>query len=133
MWSDFSIMSATLRQAERKTAQGAAATYLYRFDWRTPVMGGKLKSLHTLENAFVWNDTEGAAALTGGGANAARLASQVSEAWVSFAASGAPTDAPGGLPHWSAYDLQRRPTLIIDEQSRLVDDPTRAERLFLEG
>lgn len=85
IWSDFSIMRATLQQAERKAAHGGAPTYVYRFDWATPVLGGKLGSPHSIENAFVWNNTEGAAFLTGGGPVAAQLASHVSRAWMSFA------------------------------------------------
>jgi len=88
MFSDFSIMTATLRQAEQKVAQRGAPVFVYRFDWPSPALGGKLKSLHTLENAFVWNDTESAAALTGGGAEAARLGARVSEAWATFAIEG---------------------------------------------
>ena len=132
MWSDFSLMRATLEQAERKAAQ-AAPTYVYRFDWRTPVLGGKLRSLHGLENAFVWNDTDGAAFLTGGGPQAAALALQVSAAWISFASTGDPNLNGRGLPHWPRYNATSRPTLLIDAASRVEDDPTRAERRFLQG
>lgn len=131
MFSDFSIMDATLKQAERKAAQHGSATYVYRFDWRTPVLGGKLRTPHSLENSFVWNDPAGGALLTGGGPNVARLAKQVSEAWTSFAMTGAPASSGGGLPPWPAYDVRTRPTMLIDEQSRVVGDPTREERLLL--
>ena len=133
MWTDFSIMRATLQQAERKAAQGGSPTFVYRFDWQTPVLGGKLKSLHSLENSFVWNNSESAAFLTGGGPVAAALAQQVSSAWVSFATSGDPNTDGGGLPHWPRYDLHSRQTLLIDVRSRVEADPTRAEREFLDG
>jgi para-nitrobenzyl esterase len=132
MWSDFSIMRATLEQADRKVAQHAAPTFVYRFDWRTPVLGGKLKSPHTLENPFVWDDTERSAILTGGGEAAAVLAAKMSAAWVSFATSGKPDAPQGGWPHWPAYDPVHRPTMLIDTVSRVVNDPTHDERLFLE-
>jgi para-nitrobenzyl esterase len=127
MFSDYSIMTATLRQADRKVAQGGAPVFVYRFDWPSPALGGKLKSLHTLENAFVWNDTETAVALTGGGTEAARLGAQVSEAWATFAIEG----KPSFTPQWRAYDARSRATLLINRESRLVNDPTREERLFL--
>jgi para-nitrobenzyl esterase len=133
MWSDFSIMHATLQQAERKAAQGGSPTFVYRFDWQTPVLGGRLKSLHSLENPFVWNNTESAAFLTGGGPLAAGLAQQVSSAWVSFATSGDPNTGGNGLPHWPRYDRHSRQTLLIDVHSRVEADPTRAEREFLSG
>lgn len=130
MWSDFSLMAPTLREAERKAAQ-TAPTYVYRFDWRTPVLGGKLKSLHSLENPFVWNDTDHAAFLTGGGPEATRLAGRVSEAWVSFATRGDPNSGEPGLPHWPKYELGTRGTMLIDVDSQVVNDPTQAERRFL--
>jgi para-nitrobenzyl esterase len=132
MWSDFSIMTATLQQAERKAAQGRTPAFVYRFDWKTPVLDGKLGSTHTLENPFVWNDTASAASLVGGGAEAARLAARVSDAWVTFCIDGAPGSGPNGLPRWPAYDVKSRPTMIIDNQSRVLNDPTREERVFLE-
>ena len=132
MWSDFSIMAATLEQADRKVVQKAAPAFVYRFDWRTPVLGGKLKCLHTLENPFVWNDTERSAMLTGGGEAAAALAAEVSAAWVSFAITARPEPSCNGLPHWPAYDSTHRPTMVLDTTSRVVNDPTHDERLFLQ-
>jgi para-nitrobenzyl esterase len=131
MWSDFSIMRATLEQADRKVAQKRAPTFVYRFDWRTPVLGGKLRSLHTLENPFVWNDTERSAVLTGGGQAAAALASKVSAAWVSFAVNGNPLVSKGGLPPWPAYESKHRQTMLLDTESQVVNDPTHDERIFL--
>ena len=43
--------------AERKAAAGGAPAYLYRFDWETPVAGGRLKSPHALEIPFVFDNT----------------------------------------------------------------------------
>jgi para-nitrobenzyl esterase len=131
LWSDFSIMGSTLRQAERHAAAGRAATFVYRFDWQAPVLGGKLRSLHSLENPFVWNNTERSAFLTGGGPVAALLARAVSAAWISFAVSGDPNLHARGLPLWPRYDLSQRQTLLIDVHSRVESDPTRAERVFL--
>lgn len=131
LWSDFSIMTATQRQAERKAAQGGAPAFVYRFDWRTPVLGGKLGSPHSIENPFVWNDTERSAFLTGGGPEAARLAARVSQAWVHFAATGDPNSGSGGLPHWPHFAADSRQTLLIDQESRVASDPVRAERLLL--
>ena len=43
--------------AERKAEHGGAAAYLYRFDWETPIAGGRLKSPHALEIPFVFDNT----------------------------------------------------------------------------
>jgi para-nitrobenzyl esterase len=131
IWSDASIMTPTLLQAQRKAALPGASTYLYRFDRRTPVLNGKLRTPHTLENAFVFDDVEGAKFMTGGGETATLLARQVSSAWVSFAASGNPNTHESGLPDWPAYETARRPTMLLDDSSAVVEDPTREERAVL--
>jgi para-nitrobenzyl esterase len=53
----------------------------------------------------------------------------MSRAWIAFARSGNPnTD---GLPAWPAFDLQRRATMVFDNESRVIDDPRgRERRLF---
>lgn len=129
-WSDYSIMDRTILQAERQAAAGAPV-YLYRFDRGTPVLGGKLGSMHTLEGHYVFDNTEAQKVITGGGTEAARLANRMSTAWVSFAANGDPNSAQSELPHWPVYDASRRATMIFNDESRVVDDPTREERLAL--
>jgi para-nitrobenzyl esterase len=131
IWSDYSIGHATTEEAQRKADAQGAAVYLYQFRWRTPVMGGKLRALHTLETPFVFDNTDGAAALTGGGTDARALASRMSAAWVSFASTGDPNTPGSGLPHWPAYRTDTRPTMLLDTVSRVVDDPARDARLVL--
>ncbi|MEJ0034772.1 MAG: carboxylesterase/lipase family protein [Gammaproteobacteria bacterium] len=128
--SDYSIAKGVILQAERQAAAGAPV-YLYRFDRGTPVLGGKLGSMHTLEGHYVFDNTESQKAITGGGADAAALAGKMSAAWVGFAATGDPNSAHRGLPQWSAFDATRRATMIFDDESHVADDPTREERLAL--
>lgn len=127
-WSDHAIMDGTIRQAERQSA--SAPVYLYRFDYETPVFDGKLGSMHTLEGHFVFDQTEAQRAITGGGPEAAQLAAAMSQAWVNFAANGDPNVDASQLPRWPSYDTQRRPTMLLDLESRVMDDPTREERLL---
>ena len=54
----------SLQIAERKLAQKAAPVFVYLFAWETPVLGGRLRSCHTLEIPFVFGNVE-TAALTG--------------------------------------------------------------------
>ena len=42
--------------AKRKANQGAAPAFLYRFDWETPEGGGHMRSPHTIEVQFVFNN-----------------------------------------------------------------------------
>lgn len=99
---------------------------------RRPVLGGKLRSLHTLETPFVFNNIAGASALTGGGPEALALAEKMSEAWVSFAADAAPNSRSSGLPHWPEYQSDTRATMLFDSASRVVNDPAHDSRLALE-
>jgi para-nitrobenzyl esterase len=116
-------------QAERKAAQGAAPAYMYIFDWRSPVLGGKLRSPHGIELAFVFDNTDKTTGMNGTGADLAPLAERVSAAWAAFARTGNP-NAPG-LPHWPAYDPSTRPTMIFNDECKVVDDPGKDERLAM--
>ncbi len=53
----------------------------------------------------------------------------MSRRWAAFARTGDPNIA--GQPHWPAYDLSRRATLVIDREDHVIDDPRKAERLAL--
>src|SRR5262249_14334300 len=117
----------SIRIAERKAALGRAPAYLYNFHWDTPVEG--LHSPHTLEIPFVFNNIAIAKLLTGDSQEAFDLANKVCDAWVAFARTGNP--ATTALPKWPAYDIKQRATLIIDNESRVVEDPIREKRLLL--
>jgi para-nitrobenzyl esterase len=132
--ASYSMMgSGSVTIAERKAALGKAPVYLYRFDWETPILGGKLISPHGLEMPFVFDNVEnGGEALTGGGAEATKLAAKVSEAWIEFARSGNPNSKKSGLPQWDPYDSTRRTTMIFNNQSRTVKDLQKEQRLIFE-
>jgi para-nitrobenzyl esterase len=74
---------------------------------------------------FVFDNTELSKRFTGGGARPAALPARVSAAWIAFATDGKQAD---GLPEWSAYDAERRATLVINDECEMVDDPNRARR-----
>lgn len=117
-----------LRLAEAQLAH-ATPVYVYRFDWRSPAFGGRLGAAHALELPFVWNRLElpASRALVGDDAAALQpLAAAMHAAWVSFIRTGDPNgaaSASAGLPAWPRYDLDRRPTMLLDLESRVVDDP----------
>ena len=117
--SDQGIRLPSLLMAERKLALGAAPAFVYLFAWETPVLGGRLRSCHTLEIPFVFSNLE-AAELTG--ADPARLAlgETMSRAWIAFARD--------GDPGWPAYSTAGRATMIFDTVCRVEGDPYGTER-----
>jgi len=112
-----------IRLAEAQAARGAPV-YLYRFDWRSPAFGGRLGATHALELPFVWNrlDLPMAHVLLGDDLLTAQpLATAMHRSWVQFIKTGDPDG--GGLPPWPRYDAQRRPTMMLDRECHIADDP----------
>lgn len=125
--------SGSVTIAERKATLGKAPAYLYRLDWETPVLNGKLISPHGLEMPFVFDNVDGGGvALTGGGAEAQKMADRLSETWIAFAATGNPNTPKSGLPKWDPYDAEKRPTMIFDKESRVQFDPLPEQRLIFQ-
>jgi para-nitrobenzyl esterase len=112
--------------AAAKHAQGRAPVYMYRFNWRSPVRGGKLRSMHGMELPFVFDHPDRIGFLTGTGNDRRRLATEMSAAWAAFARTGNPNHA--GIPRWDAWTPARWTTMVFDESTRALDDPWGEER-----
>jgi para-nitrobenzyl esterase len=136
----------SIRLAERKLAggaDGAAAAalaggtppvppgvFMYRFDFTTPVLDGRLGATHALDVAFCFDNLD-KTRLHGDRPEAPELAEQMSEAWLAFARAGDPNHP--GLAPWPGYDTDRRATMIFDAACRVVDDPDAEERRAWDG
>jgi para-nitrobenzyl esterase len=116
--------------ARRKAIQAAAPAFLYRFDWETPEGGGHMRSPHTIEIQFVFNNIRIAGPLISKMPEAYALADKVSAAWVSFARSGNPNTPK--LPKWPAYSARSRDTMLLNNESRVEQDPDHGPRLVME-
>jgi len=112
--------------AAAKHAQGRAPVYLYRFNWRSPMRGGKLRSMHGMELPFVFDHPDRISFLTGTGEDRHALARNMSAAWVAFARTGNPNH--GGIPRWDAWTPSRWTTMVFDTPITAVDDPWGDER-----
>jgi para-nitrobenzyl esterase len=116
--------------ARRKADQGAAPAFMYRFDWETPEGGGHMRSPHTIEIQFVFNNIKIAGPLVSKMPEAYTLAGKVSAAWVAFARTGNPNTP--ALPKWPAYTAMSRDTMLFNNDSRIEQDPAREARLAME-
>ena len=123
--SDQGIRAPSLVMAERKLAQEAAPVFVYLFAWETPVLGGRLRSCHTLEIPFVFSNLE-SAELTGDDPARLPLGEAMSRSWIAFARNGTPGHA--GLPVWPAHTTGMRATMIFDTVCHLDIDSQSTER-----
>jgi len=116
--------------AERKAAQGRAPAFLYSFDWRSPVRGGKLRTMHSMELPFLFDHVDDLQFMVGSGPDRQRLASQFSGAVVEFARTGIPEVE--GID-WRPFDPMVRSTAIFGRRTRAVNDPYGDERRALDA
>ena len=122
----FTTSSITL--AERKHAQGTTPVYMYKIDWESPVLGGKLRSPHAVELPFIFDNVDVSAGLVGAGPAQQQMADLMSATFAAFARTGSPDIE--GAPHWPAYDPDRRETFIYDIPPKVVADPNAALRKY---
>jgi para-nitrobenzyl esterase len=127
--SDYRYGAPVIKIAERRAALGKGPVYLYYFTWETPVQGGRLHSPHTMEIPFAFDNVQISRGLTGGGADAMALADKLSETWLAFARTGDPNTSK--LPHWPAFNPKERPTMVINNESKVVSDPIREQRVAM--
>ncbi len=112
--TDFTFRPGTIAQADIKAGQGGAPVYMYMFGWESPVMDGILRSTHCMEIPFVFNNATRHASMTGGGAEALKLADVMSGAWINFARTGNPNAS--GLPEWPAYTPKNGALMFFDNE-----------------
>lgn len=126
----FTIPAIRLAEAQSRHRD---AVHMYTFDWRSSAFDGQFGSPHAIELSFVFGnfETPAGAAFVGESDAAVELAGCVMDAWTDFARDG--TAAWSGLGAWPRYDMERRSTLWIAEQSRFVDDPRGDRRRAWDG
>jgi para-nitrobenzyl esterase len=130
MASDATFRANILLEADRKAEQTQSPVYQYYFTWRSPVRDGKLRTYHTLEIPFVFDNVDECKSMTGSGADRLPLADKMSKAWVAFARTGNPNHA-GLTDRWVPYDNTRRAVMIFNDKCELINDPYGSEQRLL--
>ncbi len=110
----------SLVMAERRARRGGAPVWMYSFAFESAAFDGRLKAPHAFDVPFTF-DTIDTLPDIDRTSRAATLGAAMSGSWAAFAHHGVP-DHPA-LPHWPAYTLGRRPTLVLDAECRIVEDP----------
>ncbi len=112
----------SLRVAEAHLRGNGGPAWVYRLDYPAPT--GRLQgyAYHSEDVRMVWGDTP-SINLT--------LGEQMHTAWIAFI-QGQPPAAPG-LPAWPVYNLEQRPTLLLNSTSRVDPSPAAQEYALWEG
>jgi para-nitrobenzyl esterase len=116
----FAVPAARLLEAE----SAHAPTFGYRFDWRSPLLGGVLGACHALELGFVFGtyNEKLAGTFFGTGAKADALSAAMMQSWTAFAHTGDPSSTSTGP--WPRYDATTRATMMLgDGDPRITNAP----------
>ena len=98
-------------------------TYMYLFDWVSPLRNGILGSCHALDLGFVFGILDDN--FTGSGEEALTLSRKIQDAWMGFARNRGPSCESIG--EWKLYGEQRE-TMILGRQCMPVEAPYDEER-----
>lgn len=123
--SDWYFRVPSIRVAEARARHAGTtlgATWMYRFDWASPVLG----SGHGVDIPFAFDTlaSPGLEPRLGTGPPQA-VADTTHGIWVDFITK--------GEPGWPAYDTTGRATALISETLRVASDPGGDERAWWEG
>jgi para-nitrobenzyl esterase len=123
----------SIKAASIHSRTSGGKTYVYQFNWESPVADGKLGAIHGLEIPFAFNNLKLGAELIGNNDDidsAQSLATAMSDAWVAFAWKGQPVS--DSLPEWPEYNEETRQTMIFDSNCKVVSDPNSEMRKIWE-
>ncbi len=113
-------------EAEKRAEQHGAPTYVYQYNWKSPVNGGRFRASHGAEISFVFDNVEFGKRTVGTGAEQQKMAEMMSDVWIAFARTGTPNTPR--IPAWPTFDLNKRQTMIFDTVPRVESDPRGEER-----
>lgn len=109
-----------VKMCKLKHDGGGAPAYAYYFSWQTPLFDGRPGAWHTADLQFCFDNTKRCEQGTGDTPEAQALAKKMAGSWATFAATGKPSVA--GVS-WQQSNPDTNPTMLFDNQCRMVNDP----------
>ena len=118
--TDYIFRISTIRLLEAQS-EHQSNTYNYLFAWPSPALNGDLGACHVLELPFVFNTLSypGFQDFIGKSPDLNTLSYKMMDAWIAFARSGNPNH--DGIPKWPSYDLEKRSTMLINHEFKVVE------------
>jgi para-nitrobenzyl esterase len=112
--------------ADRRAESAQAKTFMYRFDYASPVFGGLFGAFHGGEFGFFFNNCDSGLAKFLGGLYADcndrfEVQETLNESFRAFAFSGDPSARRIGK--WEPYSTEKRKTMLLNSECRLEGDP----------
>jgi para-nitrobenzyl esterase len=127
-------------EAERRAANPVRQRHTWVYQMNFTGAGGR--AMHTIDIPFMFDNVAMAEGMIGSApeqlAAANALAATMSQMLIDYARTGNPNGSArgasqdGALPHWPAYDLKERSTMIWERRPHVESDPRGAERVFAE-
>jgi len=118
--TDYIFRISTIRLLEAQSKH-QPNTYNYLFTWPSPGFNGDLGACHALELPFVFNTLSypGFQEFVGNSPDLNAISHKIMDAWIAFARSGNPNH--DGIPKWPSYDLEKRSTMLINHEFKVVE------------
>lgn len=118
--TDYMFRISTIRLLEAQS-EHQSNTYNYLFTWPSPAFNGNLGSCHAIELPFVFNTLNNPSfkVFVGDNPDLNTMSHKVMDAWIAFAHSGNPNHE--SIPQWPSYDSEKRSTMLIDREFKVVE------------
>ena len=96
-------------------------------------MDGIFGSFHILEIPFVFEmlDDPFWSIISETSEEAKKFSEKIIDSWIAFARTGNPSHS--GIPEWPQYNTEKRSTMILGEEIKVVDDPYGKDRMAWDG
>lgn len=117
-----------VKMCKLKHDGGGAPAYAYYFTWQTTLFNSRPGAWHTADLQFCFDNTKRCEQGTGNTPEAQSVARRMASSWAKFAATGKPSVE--GVS-WQPTNPDTNPTMIFDNECRMVDDPDGNARKIL--